>query len=138
VQEIFLDLWRGAARYDRSIGSETTFVAMIARRRLIDRRRSRERRPATEAVPEISQAQTQSAELSAEAALAAKALETLRPEQRQVLVLGAYHGFSHEEIAESTGMPLGTVKAHARRGLLRVREVLAAGSTQVVTMARSR
>src|SRR5215813_10857739 len=50
VQEIFLDLWRSAARFDPQIASEPAFVAMIARRRLIDRRRTRQRRPITEAI----------------------------------------------------------------------------------------
>ncbi|NOU29353.1 MAG: RNA polymerase subunit sigma-24, partial [Polyangiaceae bacterium] len=44
---------------------------------------------------------------------------------KQVLMLSACEGMSHEEISRATGMPLGTVKAHARRGLIRVREVLA-------------
>ncbi|MCV5784793.1 hypothetical protein OFN20_28335, partial [Escherichia coli] len=55
---------------------------------------------------------------------AAKALNQLRPEQRQVLQLSIVHGMSHQEIADATGMPLGTVKTHARRGLLQVREIL--------------
>ena len=70
-------------------------------------------------------AQQTRGELAAEAGLAAKALAQLRPEQRRVLLLATYHGLSHEEIAVQTGMPLGTVKAHARRGLLRIREMLA-------------
>lgn len=127
VQEIFLDLWKSAARFDPARGSETTFVAMIARRRIIDRRRARQRRPETEPLTDSSpkaKASTMPPELGAEAALAARALDQLRPEQRQVLILTTCHGLSHEEVASSTGMPLGTVKAHARRGLLRVREVL--------------
>ncbi|MCV4803363.1 hypothetical protein OFC41_32570, partial [Escherichia coli] len=59
-----------------------------------------------------------------EAGEAAKALNQLRPEQRQVLQLSIVHGMSHQEIADATGMPLGTVKTHARRGLLQVREIL--------------
>jgi RNA polymerase sigma-70 factor (ECF subfamily) len=126
VQEIFLDLWKSAARYDARAGSEATFIATIARRRLVDRRRARARRPETDPLSERTHAPAEPAraELGAEAALAARALEQLRPEQRQVLILTACHGLSHEEVASSTGMPLGTVKAHARRGLLRVREVL--------------
>jgi RNA polymerase sigma-70 factor, ECF subfamily len=130
VQEIFLDLWKSAARYNVSLGSEITFVATIARRRLVDRRRQRARRPETESLAEATDAAasatsgTVSAEMGAEAALAARALDQLRPEQRQVLILTACHGLSHEEVATSTGMPLGTVKAHARRGLIRVREAL--------------
>jgi RNA polymerase sigma-70 factor, ECF subfamily len=130
VQEIFLDLWKSAARYDVSLGSETTFVATIARRRLVDRRRQRARRPETESLADANSAAASVVsgsvppEMGAEAALAARALDQLRPEQRQVLILTACHGLSHEEVATSTGMPLGTVKAHARRGLIRVREAL--------------
>jgi RNA polymerase sigma-70 factor (ECF subfamily) len=129
VQEIFLDLWKSAGRFDATGGSEITFVATIARRRLIDRRRQRQRRPETESLGDASESNAVSSssippELGAEAALAARAMEQLRPEQRQVLISTACHGLSHEEVATSTGMPLGTVKAHARRGLMRVREAL--------------
>ena len=54
------------------------------------------------------------------------ALEQLRPEQQRILQLSIYHGRSHEEISRSTGLPLGTVKTHARRGLIRLREILEA------------
>jgi RNA polymerase sigma-70 factor (ECF subfamily) len=52
VQEIFIDVWRSAGRFDPTIASETTFIAMIARRRLIDRGRRRARRPEVAAIPE--------------------------------------------------------------------------------------
>lgn len=126
VQEIFVDLWQSAPRYDASLGSEPTFVGMIARRRLIDRARRRQRRPDTEPLPDSSRGGVAPRqELGIEAQQAARAMALLRPEQQQVLVLTAYHGLSHEEVATKTGMPLGTVKAHARRGLMRVREALA-------------
>jgi RNA polymerase sigma-70 factor (ECF subfamily) len=139
VQEIFLDVWRSADRFDPTASSEVAFVAMIARRRLIDRRRQRRRRPDTEPLPEgpSTHAGPEYAqmELCGEAVIAGKALAQLRPEQREVLILSAYHGLSHEEIAAATGMPLGTVKAHARRGLLRVRELLSmAGEGTGATM----
>lgn len=128
VQEIFLDLWRSAARFDPGISSEVTFVAMIARRRLLDRRRTRRRTPETSSLADeptpVEHAGAARMEACAEAGLAASALAQLRPEQRLVLVLSACHGLSHEEIASTVNMPLGTVKAHARRGLLRVRELL--------------
>ncbi len=126
MQEIFLDLWKSAARFDPSIASETAFVATIARRRLIDRQRMRRRRPATEQLPDVPSHVHPGASPSicAEASQAAKALDALRPEQRQVLVLSVSHGLSHGEIAAKTGMPLGTVKAHARRGLLSIRAAL--------------
>lgn len=128
VQEIFLDLWRSAGRYDPAVASETTFVAMIARRRLVDRRRKSKRAPATESLADaptpVEPMAFRRVEDSAEASIAAAALARLRPEQRLVLVLSACHGLSHEEIAATTNMPLGTVKAHARRGLIRVRAML--------------
>jgi RNA polymerase sigma-70 factor, ECF subfamily len=126
VQEIFLDLWKSAARFDPALGSEATFVATITRRRLIDRRRTRRRRPsATEPIGDVEiVAPGGGPEASAEAAKAAHALGQLRPEQRQVLVLATAHGMSHGEIAAHTGMPLGTVKAHVRRGLISIRNAL--------------
>lgn len=126
VQEIFLDLWKSAARFDPAIASEAAFIAMIARRRLIDRKRTRRRRPATQdisEVPSFPDVVTSGPDVCAEAQQAARALAQLRPEQRQVLVLST-QGLSHGEIAEQTGMPLGTVKAHARRGLLSIRAAL--------------
>jgi RNA polymerase sigma factor (sigma-70 family) len=131
VQEIFVDVWKSAGKFDPAAGSEATFIAMIARRRLIDRLRARTRRKEDQLRESqdwndpTDDPRAPRGELAAEAGLAARALEQLRPEQRRVLLLAVFHGLSHEEIAERTGMPLGTVKAHARRGLLRVREVLA-------------
>ena len=126
VKEIFLDLWKSAARFDRAIASEAAFVAMIARRRLIDRKRTRGRRPTIDPVQELPAvpADGSGPDTCAEANQAARALDQLRPEQRQVILLSACHGMSHGEIAEQTGMPLGTVKAHARRGLMSIRAAL--------------
>jgi len=128
VQEIFLAVWKSSARFDASQGSEATFIATIARRRLIDRLRKSGRRPggaelhegqATEA-PAIAEA----TEASDESRRAREALKQLSEEQQRILQLAIYHGMSHEKIATSTGMPLGTVKAHVRRGLIRLREIL--------------
>lgn len=128
VQEIFIDLWKSAGRFDPSIASETTFVAMIARRRLIDRGRRRKRRPDAASLPDAAQPEAapeaDRTERSEQAARATAAFELLRPEQQRVLQLAIYHGCSHEDISRTTGLPLGTVKTHARRGLIRLREIL--------------
>ncbi len=124
AQEIFIELWKCAGRYDPEKQSEVAFVAMIARRRLIDRRRRRQRSPEGVPLDEVEPASAAQGELCAEAAIAVKALDELRPEQREILVLSAVQGLSHEEIAEQKKLPLGTVKAHARRALLRVRALL--------------
>jgi RNA polymerase sigma-70 factor, ECF subfamily len=128
MQEIFLDLWKSAARFDPSVASEATFVAMIARRRLIDRMRRPENRTKPLALPEgeieALRSRDPGPDVSDEAARARRALETLTPDQQRVLRLAVDRGLSHEEIARATDLPPGTVKTHIRRGLIRVRELL--------------
>jgi RNA polymerase sigma-70 factor (ECF subfamily) len=130
-QEILLEIWKSAERYDPRVGSETTFALTIARRRLIDRLRRRGRQPAPAlladqdvAAPEHDT--SQQAETGDEVARAKAALQQLRPEQRTVLQLSLAEGRTHQEIAAAIGIPLGTVKSHARRGLVRLRELLGA------------
>jgi RNA polymerase sigma-70 factor (ECF subfamily) len=125
TQDVFIDVWKSARLYDAGIASETAFIAMIARRRLVDRRRRSARRipEAAGEVPEAVDARP-TPETCAEAAMAAEVLAQLRPEQREVIRLATCCDLTHDEIARRTGMPLGTVKAHARRGLLRVRAIL--------------
>lgn len=132
VQEIFIDLWNSAARYDESKASEKTFIATIARRRLIDRLRKKGRRPQTHSLPEPDDPAPEPAvddhlviERGAEARMAARYLNELRPEQRRVIRLSVVEGMSHSEISAATGIALGTVKSHIFRGLAAVRERLA-------------
>jgi RNA polymerase sigma-70 factor (ECF subfamily) len=131
VQEIFIALWKSAAQYDPALGSETTWVATVSRRKLIDLRRASARRgqPAElgDDLPSAAPGQAEVAELADEAARAAQALGELRAEQRRVLELAVGHGMTYEQVSTRLAMPLGTVKSHARRGLQRVRELLARG-----------
>jgi RNA polymerase sigma-70 factor, ECF subfamily len=137
VQEIFVEIWKNAGRFDAGIASETTFIAMIARRRLIDKIRHSTRRISADSLDDVLlepfTRADKAIQISVEAAEAAEAMRTLRPEQQQVLRLSIVQGMSHQEISEATGMPLGTVKTHARRGLLQVREAMGLGniSTEV-------
>jgi RNA polymerase sigma-70 factor (ECF subfamily) len=129
VQEIFVDLWRTAARYDTARTSEAGWVAMVARRRLIDRARRRTRQPVLAEWPEAFDVADDSErdvdrEMRAEQARAV--LRELPAAQRQMLELSLVHGKTHDEIARETATPLGTVKSHIRRGLQRARELLAA------------
>ena len=128
TQEIFLDIWRSAARFDATQGSDKVFIAMIARRRLIDRLRKTSSEPAMDAVDVLETVAWSdpgtASETSVEAEQAARALHELRPDQRQVLELGLLHGLTQTEIAARLDMPLGTVKSFMRRGLIRVREYL--------------
>ena len=126
VQEIFIDVWKNAARFDPAQSSETTFIAMIARRRLIDRIRHGQRRISSDSIEDMvvepADGAAPNLQTTVEGREAFEALKTLRPEQRKVLELSIIQGLSHQEIADATGMPLGTVKTHARRGILQARE----------------
>jgi len=126
AQEIFIELWKHAGRFDPARGSEPAFVAMIARRRMIDRLRRAQRRPQIEAAPDtvLGSEQHVQIERSAEAAIAAGVLATLDPHQRRVLSLAIGQGMTHAEIAQATDMPLGTVKSLVRRALVAVRKRL--------------
>lgn len=128
VQEIFVDVWRSAGRYDPSQGSEKVFITTIARRRLIDRiRRSRMNSlmDTEEALdsPQFAEPGT-SGEIRSDAERAAAVVARLRPDQQRVLRMGLLEGLTHSEIAAATGMPLGTVKTQMRRGLIQVRQWL--------------
>lgn len=128
TQEIYLDLWRSAARFDPAQGSDKMFIAMIARRRLIDRLRKTGAEPPMDPIETLEAVawadQGTASETTAEADQARRALAELRPEQRQVLELGLLHGLTQSEIASRLQLPLGTVKSCMRRGLIKVREFM--------------
>lgn len=128
VQEIFIDVWKHASRFDESIASESTFIATIARRRLIDRLRKSTRAPKADSIDDMIYApstnQHKQMQTGVEAKQASVAMKQLRPEQQKVLQMSIFDGYSHYEIAEVTGLPVGTVKTHARRGIAKMREFL--------------
>lgn len=132
VHEIFVEIWRNGYKYDPSIASETAFVATIARRRLIDRRRRIGRQPVKTTLADdtgVPEAIRDGVAISEDSRRAARAFTQLTNDQQKVLRLSVYEGLSHELIARATGMPLGTVKTHARRGLIRLRELLGIDET---------
>ena len=125
VQDVFAAIWEHAERFDARKGSEKTFVMTLARRRVIDR--VRRRRPqASEMVEEPSRLGDHhaAAEQADEFSRVTDALAALRPVERRVLQLSIHEGLSHSEVSSALEMPLGTVKSHLRRGILRVRELL--------------
>lgn len=133
VQEVFIDVWRFADRFDPRVAEEITFVAMIARRRLIDRLRRQGRQPVTAPLDAATLSSAaapdgdvgRGLEVGEEARVAGEQLRELRPEEQTVLRLSIYDSLSHAAIAERTGLPLGTVKSHIRRGLDSLRRTLA-------------
>jgi RNA polymerase sigma-70 factor, ECF subfamily len=129
VQEIWVELWKFAHRFDAAAGTEAAFVATIARRRMIDRMRASGRRPRTEtledsAAMDIADPAEASGEVASDFAIAERALGQLNEEQRELLLMGIVEGMSHSEIALATGKPLGTVKTQLRRGLSRIRRLV--------------
>ena len=130
VQEIFIDLWGSAARFDRKVAGEVAFVATIARRRLIDRLRQKDRKPGMDSLDneDFAEANRPSVmamlEEDADVAVVERVLQSLPPEQREILALSLHEGYSHSEIADRLNIPLGTVKTRVRRGLIYVRERL--------------
>lgn len=130
VQDVFIDLWKNASRFDPSRGKETTFVGVLARRRLIDRLRKKTRRPDSapmELEPVAEQASVdQQLSVNEDAQAAREVLATLPPQQREAIELTVLHGLTHQEVSQKLEIPLGTVKAHVRRGLQRLRDRLRA------------
>jgi RNA polymerase sigma-70 factor (ECF subfamily) len=128
VQEVFIDLWRHSGRFDPAAGTEATFVATIARRRLIDRHRRRRREADVQPLADEAHLppvpDEAGIEARDEAARARQQMGHLRPDERRVLELSLVDGLSQTEVAEATDLPLGTVKTHARRGLARLRRLL--------------
>lgn len=122
VQQVFVTAWRQRHRYDPGRASLLSWLLGIARHKAIDRlrRMERERR----VVLEDPYRTVDEAGRTADRLLVTEALSWLRPEQQQVLELAFYDDLTHQQIADKLGVPLGTVKSHARRGLQRLRRFL--------------
>jgi RNA polymerase sigma-70 factor (ECF subfamily) len=127
VQEVFLALWKNAARFDPGLSSEAAFITTVARRRVVDQRRRVGRAPMEE-LPAEPRGEPDPGlalvDLGEEARAAQTELEKLPRKQRDVLRMSIVDGLTHVEIAARLALPLGTVKSYVRRGLERVREAL--------------
>jgi RNA polymerase sigma-70 factor (ECF subfamily) len=121
VQEVFVQVWRQATRFDPHRGSPEAWLCTIARSRALDRLRRR-----TSRREEVSTAAPGAVALprSDEALAVRKALEALSPDQRRALELAYYEGLTQSEIAERLREPLGTIKTRIRTAMIRLREVL--------------
>lgn len=129
VQETFLYAWKAASAFDHSRGSVLAWLIVATRSRSIDRLRTR--RPAAARgpddadplarLPAASDVEADSAAREWEAHCRA-AIGGLPAEQREALDLAYFQGLTHQEIAERTGSPLGTVKTRIRLGLMKLRE----------------
>jgi RNA polymerase sigma-70 factor (ECF subfamily) len=122
VQEVFVQVWRQAERYDPARGSAEAWLCMIARSRALDRlRRRAARREESSDTLEAAGAESPRTE---EALAVRKALESLTGDQRRALELAYYEGLTQSEIAERLHEPLGTIKTRIRTAMIRLRDVL--------------
>lgn len=130
TQEIFLILWQKQT-YDPARSSLSRFLSTVTRNRAIDRVRTRSNRrrilkgiaPQSEPVEAFSLPEAK-ASLGERSERVREALKALPENQRELLWLAYYHGYSQSEIANHTNIPLGTVKSRMRQGLIRLRGLL--------------
>jgi RNA polymerase sigma factor (sigma-70 family) len=129
TQQVFADAWRGRAGFDPERGVLGAWLAGILRRRIADRlgARGREARPGTvadvadDARGEVVRPGPALADQVVETLLVADELARLPADQARVLRLAVLDELTHQQVAMATGLPLGTVKSHLRRGLARLR-----------------
>jgi RNA polymerase sigma-70 factor, ECF subfamily len=128
TQEVLLEIWRNAARFDATRGSATAWVMTLAHRRAVDRVRSvqkeseRERRTAAADIPydEVVEA----VESSFERERVRRCLNSLTEVQRESVTLAYYRGYTYGQVASLLGVPTGTVKTRMRDALIRLRDCL--------------
>jgi len=135
VHDVFMSLWENAATFDSSRGAAFSWAVTLTRNRAIDRLRSRANRARLleSSIPDDlgydedsgSMAGLDKADLGDRAAAVRTALAELPTEQQRALELAFFSGLTQKEIAEKLSEPIGTVKARIRRGLIKLRDMLA-------------
>jgi len=133
VQDVFIQVWDKAKMYDPSKGKPLTWVLTLVRNRSIDRIRAIQRRVRLRDEFEAETVTDESAwareslsrvEAGEQGRTLRAAVNQLSPQQKKVIELAYFGGLTQIEIAEKLGEPLGTVKARARRGLLKLKELI--------------
>jgi RNA polymerase sigma-70 factor, ECF subfamily len=129
--DVYTQVWRQAALYDTNRGAPLAWMMTIARSRAIDRLRSgkheQQGKEPLDAIGEVTSlgASPEETTVSSERQrFVRSALDSLSPEQREVIELAYYSGLSHSEIALKLNQPLGTVKTRTRLGMMKLRDML--------------
>jgi RNA polymerase sigma-70 factor, ECF subfamily len=130
LQEVFLFAWRSAGAFDPARGQVLTWLLIVTRSRAIDRLRARRgaSRPEVRSLEEIADGPASGEDVEAASAgrqwetLCRNAVRELPDDQRRALELAYFEGLTHQEIAQRTSTPLGTVKTRVRLGLMKLRE----------------
>ncbi|HVR30318.1 MAG TPA: sigma-70 family RNA polymerase sigma factor [Thermoanaerobaculia bacterium] len=131
VQEVFLQVWRQASRYDPARSSVSGWLSLIARSRAIDRLRNRRVADRVAAESHVEDPRTDASPeglrnvfFAERRARISGALQALPAEQREVIELAFFRGLTQNEIAERTGTPLGTVKTRTLLAMKKLRKAL--------------
>jgi RNA polymerase sigma-70 factor (ECF subfamily) len=130
AQEVLLEVWRSACRFDPAKGSAMTWVMMIAHRRAVDRVRSataetqRDQKSAAASVTIEVDEVAETVEANLERERVRRCLGTLTDMQRESLTLAYYGGYSYREVAGLLNVALGTIKTRIRDGLIRMRDCM--------------
>lgn len=130
AQEVFLEAWQSASRFDPNKGRAMTWIMTMAHRRAIDRIRasqaSRDRDTAVgiRDLPTAYDQVAETVEVRIESERVEVAMATLSEAQRQAVTLAYYGGLSQSEVAAELGIPLGTAKTRLRDAMIRLREEL--------------
>ena len=130
TQEIFVDIWQNAARFDADRGRAISWILVIAHRRAVDRVRAsqastdRDMRQGIKEYKESYDDVADTVETAMESARVNQALATLTASQQEAIRLAYYGGYTHQEVAELLKIPVGTVKTRIRDGMIRLRDKL--------------
>jgi len=130
AQEVFLEAWQSAARFDPNKGRAQTWILTMAHRRAVDRIRASQAsrdRDAAVGIRDLPTAYDQVAEtveVRVEHERVEVAMRTLSEPQRRAITLAYYGGLSQSEVAAELGIPLGTAKTRLRDAMIRLREEL--------------
>ncbi len=137
VSEVYLQVWRQADRFDPARGNALAWLTILCRSRALDTLRKNNTAPTIGAAPIGEVPEPEAADFPQDLLIALEqksavhaALEKLEPNQRQLLALAYFRGYSHSELAQFTGMPLGTVKTQLRRTISKLKELVSASENQ--------
>lgn len=131
LQEAYVKIWHSADQYTKAKGKALTWISTVVRNKALDKLRHLKTRPqevevtyegvefaTTELAPEQLTGFGQDAEKLQ------KCLQQLKPEQQKSILMSYYYGYTHDEMSQAMGKPLGTIKAWVRRGLEKLRSCL--------------
>ena len=126
LQEVFINIWRKIDTYDAAKGRLYTWMLNISRDASIDQLRSKnyQNSQINQSIPENVDMLGGSSTMSVDSIGLKKMLEKLKMEQRVLIELAYFKGYTHEEIAEMEDIPLGTVKTRIRNALIQLRTLL--------------